>query len=533
MNDSETPGTDTTDGIADTDFQLSRRASQDNSNDLLQAAEIQALGKNLVSRLAMLFKTVRIHSVQNEALRYSVKILVEAANALFTRLGDYTLRGDIDSIFVNEYRIRPDVLLWDNIVHLLKELSSRGVGGINFTGPLTPVDVRSLVQTILDNPSLDLAEGAQLLTERLRAAGVEHVSFLKRMSLVTGAQALAEKETAMSFAAIRGYTELLVTWKAYLDIPDETVPDVIRARLLTAIQNAVDMHHDEPDWFLSTASFRRPDLHLAVRAVNSAILAIGLGAQLDFTRKTLMNLGMATMYASSGLRNFGISYQFDIEKGGRAHRLGPETYPLNSVKEILQTPALTRGQRDRILVAYEHRMNRDGSGYPRRSSVKPKHLFSEIVTLVSRYIDLSSDFGENKAVSATGALEQLTAEEALFDPRLLRVFIRMLGPFPIGSVVQLTTGEIAVVFRQAAEPRLCRRPIVKIVRDRMGLPVGPAMADLARVDPQGNFLVGIVRPIPPMLIEGLNPAQVVFAATLEEPTEEDEEQAEEQAEAQP
>jgi len=505
-----------TETIADADFQVSRRASEDRSKDLLQEAEVQALGKNLVSRLAMLFKTVRIHSVQNEALRYSVKILVEAANSLFTRLGDYTLRGDIDSIFVNDYRIRPDVLLWDNIVHLLRELSSRGVGGINFTGPLTPLDVRSLIQTILDNPTLDLSEGAQLLTERLGAVGVDQVSFIKRMSLVTSAQAIAEKETAMSFAAIRCYTELLVTWKAYLDIPDEVVPDVIRARLLTAIQNCVDMHHDEPHWFLSTASFRRPDLHLAVRAVNAAIFAIGLGARLDFTRKTLMNLGMATMYASSGLRNFGISQQFDVENGGRAHRLGAETYPLNSVKEILQTTALTRGQRDRILVAYEHRMNRDGSGYPRRTSAKPKHLFSEIVTLVARYVDLSSDFGEHKGLSATAALEQLSSEEAHFDPRLLRVFIRMLGPFPIGSVVQLTTGEIAVVFRQSKDPKLCRRPAVKVVRDKMGLPIGPTFIDLADTDERDNCLLGIVRPVPAGLVEGLEPAQVVFAATVEE-----------------
>jgi hypothetical protein len=511
------------DGMRAEDFHVSRRASEVRAKDLIEEAEIQALGKNLVSRLAMLFKTVRIHSVHNAALGYSVKIFVESANALYTQLGEYTLRGDIDSIFVNEYRIRPDVLLWDNIVHLLKELSARGVGGINFAAELSPVDVRSLIQTIQDNPSLPLDEGAQILTERLAAASVEHVSFLKRMSLVTGAQAIAEKEAAMSFQAIRAYTELLVTWKAYLDIPDPKVPDVIRARLLTAIQNAVDMQHDEPDWFLSTAAFRRPDLHLAVRAVNTAILSIALGARLDFTRKTLMNLGMATMYASSGLRNFGISHEFDVRKGSRADRLGPETYPLNSVKEILQTPALTRGQRDRILVAYEHRMNRDGTGYPRLSRGKSKHLFSEIVSLVARYVDLSSDFGENEALSATAALEQLTAEEARFDPRLLRVFIRMLGPFPIGSVVQLTSGEIAVVFRQSTDPRLCRRPTVKVVRDRMGLPIGPTITDLAITDTEGKFTAGIVRPIPASLIKGLEPAKIVFAATTRDEDEDEDE----------
>ena len=500
---------------ASNDHQVSRRASgQSASNmDILQQAEIQSLGKNLVSRLAMLFKTVRIHSVQNEALRYSVKILVQASNDLYSRLGEYTLRGDIDSIFVNEFRIRPDVLLWDNIVNLLRELAHRGVGGITFSSNLTPVDVRRLIQTIQERPQLDLDTGADILTMALHDAGVTQIKFLKRMSLVTGAQAMADKEVAMSLQAIRAYTELLVTWKAYLDIPGETVPEVIRSRLLTAIQNCVDMHYDEPDWFLSTSCFRRPDLHLAVRAVNTAVLSIALGSKLDFTRKTLMNLGMSAMYASAGLRQFGVSHEFALEEGGEAERLGLQSYPLNSVKEILQTPALTRGQRDRILVAYEHRMHRDGTGYPARISGKAKHLFSEIVTLVARYVDLSSDFGGEEALSATAALEQITREESRFDPRLMKVFIRMMGPFPIGSTVQLSTGEIAVVFRQTAEPRLCRRPMVKVVRDRTGLVVGPIVVDLTEADENGNFYAGIVRPVPTSLVEGLDAAKVVFAAT--------------------
>ena len=147
-------------------------------------------------------------------------------------------------------------------------------------------------------------------------------------------------------------------------------------------------------------------------------------------------------------------------------------------------------------------------------------LLVTLVTLVARYVDLSSDFGGEEALSATAALEQITREEARFDPRLLKVFIRMMGPFPIGSTVQLSTGEIAVVFRQATEPRLCRRPLVKVVRDRTGLVVGPIVVDLTAADENGSFYAGIVRPVPTSLVEGLDAAKVVFAAT-EEQDEED------------
>jgi hypothetical protein len=511
------------DGVAleEEDFQVSRRATEEQNRDLLHEAEIQARGRNLVSRLAMLFKTVRLHSAQNEALRYSVKILVEASNALYTRLGDYTLRGDVNSVFINDIRIRPDPLLWDNIVHLLEELANRGVGGINFAGPLSPLDVRLLLQALQENPELDLGEGANVLTQHMLDGGVSHVRFLRRMTLVTSDQALANQALALSEQAIRVYTELLVTWKAYLESNQPEVPDIIRSRLLVSIQNAVDMHHEDPNWFLSTSCFRRSSLHLAVNAVNQVILAICLGAQLDFSRKMLMNLGMATLYANAGFRNFGVSGHFEIQAGGPADRLGIESYPLNSVKEILQTPALTRGQRDRILVAYEHRMNQDGTGYPERVGGQPKHLFSEIVSLVCRYVELTSDFHEHTAVAPTAALEQITVDESHFDPRLVRVFIRMMGPFPIGSFVELSTGELAVVFRQAEDPRLCRRPTVKIVRNEHGQRVRPTLYNLSSCDERGNFRAGIARPVDAKSIDDVEPTQVVFWTNLSEdsPTE--------------
>jgi hypothetical protein len=498
------------------DFQVSRRATEEQNRDLLQEAEIQSRGRNLVSRLAMLFKTVRLHSAQNEALRYSVKILVEASNALYTRLGDYTLRGDVNSVFINDIRIRPDPLLWDNIGHLLDDLASRGVGGISFAGPLSPLDVRLLLQTLQENPSLELGEGANVLTQRMLDGGVSHVRFLRRMSLVTSDQAIANQTLALSEQAIRVYTELLVTWKAYLESNQAEVPDIISSRLLVAIQNAVDMHHEDPDWFLSTSCFRRASVHVAVNAVNQVILAICLGAQLDFTRKMLMNLGMSTLYASAGFRNFGVNGDFEIQAGGPADRLGIEAHPLNSVKEILQTPALTRGQRDRILVAYEHRMNRDGTGYPKRVGGQPKHLFSEIVSLVGRYTELTSDFHNHEGIVPTAALEQITVDEKHFDPRLVRVFIRMMGPFPIGSFVELSTGEVAVVFRQAEDPRLCRRPTVKIVLDEHGRRIRPTLYSLASCDNKGNFRAGVVRPVDAKSVDGVEPTQVVFWTNLDE-----------------
>lgn len=490
----------------------SRKVQRDN---LLEEARVHGLGKDLVSRLAMLFKTVRIHSVNNSALQYSVKIFVEATNTLFRHLGDFSVRGDVDSVFINDIRIRPEAILWDNIVNLLRELSNRGVGGIQFNGTVFPVAVRKLLQVLLDNDHLDPDEGSRTLNEALRTNGINTITFLPRMSLVTDAAPIIEEEVAKAHRAIRSYSELLVTWKAYLAIAEHEVPDIIRGRLLTAVQAAVDMLHDDPDWFLSAACFRDPEQFQAVHAVNTALLAMAVGHRIELSRKALMNLGMACLYASSGFRRFGVGLDMTVEPGSRAERQGPDTYPLNSVKEILQTPALTRAQRDRILVAYEHRIGDDGSGFPPRIKGKPKHLFSSIVTVCARFDQLTSAYRGRRPLSPSEAVERLTREAATFDPRLLAVFIHMLGPFPIGTVVELSTGELAVVFRHSPDRRFYTRPLVKIVKDSEGRTVAPALFDLTDGDADGNFLAWIRRAVPADAIEGIDPAQVVFASVSE------------------
>ncbi|MCP4873117.1 MAG: hypothetical protein GY898_30865 [Proteobacteria bacterium] len=474
------------------------------SKDLVtiqEEARVHALGKDLVSRFAMLFKTVRIHSVQNSALQYSVKIFTQAANDLYSHLGDFVIRGDVDSVFVNDLRIRPEAILWDNIVHLLRQLNRRGVGGLNFISSVNPVEVRKLLQILLDNPVLDPKTGAQELNDKLRGQGILSVSLLPKMTLVTDAQPIVVEQVARALQSMRVYTELIVTWKAYLSIQDERVPDIIMGRLLTAVQAAVDLLHDDPDWFLSATVFRDESLYPVVHAVNTALLSMALGHRIELSRKMLMNLGMSAMYAESGRRRLGDRADSSI--------------PYQSVKEILQTPALTRAQRDRIVVAFEHRLGIDEFGGPEPIRGKPRHLFSHMAALSARYDELTSVVDESPALSPTQAVETLASEAERFEPRLLKVFLHMLGPFPIGTMVELSTGEVAVVFRLNPDLRFRARPLVKIVRSSAGDLVKPTLFDLTDGEEDGGFLAWIRHAVPPEEVPEVSPVQTVFAASTE------------------
>lgn len=496
-------------------------------SELHEQAQIQAYGKTMVYRFAMLMKTVRIHSVGNSALQYSIKLLVDAMQDIFVRIGDYRMKGDNDSVFINEMRIKPEVLMYDAVVNLLAELQARGVGGMAVTGTINQMQCRTMMQLLMDNPTFhEDDEGAEILNGLLEAQGIYQLRFLKAQSLVTqdeqagrggpGGEGDGEGQgpgeagpESSIYRSIQAYVNLLVIWKTYLTIDGDRVPDLIRRRLLQAVQQGVDTMFEYPMTFLSLAAFRRPSEHRVVHSVNVAVLAMGIGQRMELGRKTLMNLAMSALYADSGARRFPDDVRFGPMMESKQERDAWARHPLDSVKEILQTPALTRAQRDRIMVAYEHHLGHDGSGFPRRIEGKGLHLFSEIVALADRFCELTSDRATESAICPSKALEQMSVlEDERYDSRLLRVFVHMMTPFPVGTLVELSTGELAVVYRHHADPDLKFKPLVRVVRTAEGERIRPVLFNLAEAA-VGYTAPTIVGSLPPNTMQVL-PSELLF-----------------------
>ena len=65
-----------------------------------------------------------------------------------------------------------------------------------------------------------------------------------------------------------------------------------------------------------------------------------------------------------------------------------------------------------------------------------------------------------------------------FDPFLSKVFIQAMGLYPVGTIVEMDTGELAVVVRQNSEPRYLHRPVVEIIDGEPDPSAEPEMVDL-------------------------------------------------------
>ncbi len=121
-------------------------------------------------------------------------------------------------------------------------------------------------------------------------------------------------------------------------------------------------------------------------------------------------------------------------------------------------------------VAYGHHENLDGTGYPRGLREEQINLNTKIVAVVDKYDAIISPRAYRPAgdhLSAVSTLN-LLARDNKIDSELTTSLVAFLGIYPPGCIVELSTGEIAIVLDSNPKQRL--RPQILVVRDAQKKP---------------------------------------------------------------
>jgi len=106
----------------------------------------------------------------------------------------------------------------------------------------------------------------------------------------------------------------------------------------------------------------------------------------------------------------------------------------------LKFPAAT------LAVIHEHHEMVDGSGYPRKLKGDAINILARIVAIANYYDELCNPHNILNALTPHEALATMFAKlRTKFDAKLLQVFVRCLGVYPPGTVVQLSNGPVGMV----------------------------------------------------------------------------------------
>jgi len=144
-----------------------------------------------------------------------------------------------------------------------------------------------------------------------------------------------------------------------------------------------------------------------------------------------------------------------------------------------------------IDAAYYHHERPDGQGYPvKRIGGQTPHI-ARLIHILDAYDAMISyrPYAQQRTVFETTKV-LYRGRDSEFDRNLVDQFIEMIGVFPVGTIVELTSGEVAVIIGQNNDARLL--PKISIVRDRNKKPVSETVANLRDIiDSEGHPRVRI------------------------------------------
>lgn len=186
-----------------------------------------------------------------------------------------------------------------------------------------------------------------------------------------------------------------------------------------------------------------------------------------------------------------------------------QMHPCDGVTSLLKLKGLSDGVLRSALAVFEHHLYWDRSGgYPEVIRPRDPGLFARIIAITDCFDALTSARVYRKSPFRPDEAMKMILEKSgtAFDPVLMKLFINIVGIYPIGTLVLLGTGEVALVLAPSPNPEYLHLPRVKILFDVRGRPVEPEIVDLAASNGAGPGDRRILRSLDPATY-GVNVAE--------------------------
>ncbi len=221
-------------------------------------------------------------------------------------------------------------------------------------------------------------------------------------------------------------------------------------------------------------------------AISVCVMALTLGRFLGLPKKDLQTLGFAALLQDLG------KLKLPAELLSKADPLNSKE--LGLVRKHVDISVLLVGSMEDIPksvvnVVASHHERFDGSGYPRKFSRSQIDTLAAIAGLVDSYEAMISDRPYRSAKTSFQALMELYEQrDKTFPGGLVEQFIQCIGIFPVGSFVELNSGEIGVVVSRNRVQQL--KPRVMVLVD----PDGKKMAQPQAIDLAAQYLLPATMP---------------------------------------
>ena len=243
------------------------------------------------------------------------------------------------------------------------------------------------------------------------------------------------------------------------------------------VQAMVESVVRNPDALTCFTQLKKRNEYTALHSLRVCILALNFGRHLGFSPEELQVLGIGALLHDIGkmkVPNEILDKPDRLTKSEYAIMRNHVPYGVEILEHAHGVPAAA------IHVARCHHERYDGGGYSSGLKGNEINIFGMIGSIVDCYDAITSDRSYHAGIPSHVALKKMYQwRNREFHPGMVEQFIQCLGIYPIGSVVELNTGEVGVVVTTNRTHRLNPRVAIVLKPDHTPYPT-PSITDLSQ-----------------------------------------------------
>jgi len=336
------------------------------------------------------------------------------------------------------------------------QIREAGVGRILFRRGAPASELIALLGAIIERKARR-TDRLETIKERLRGVGVRHVRVeapaSENVAETMAANASDESQQgkqgrrigeppALYFALVQMVKDLMSRSRAGHEIDPRDLVSLSRD-LVTTLR-------ESPDVMRPFAMLRGLERYDFVHPVHATILAASLAARFVEADHDLVEMVRAGLLVDLGRRTMVRLPDMDPDR----LPIGDKRHPVDSAMIVDRMPTLTKTA---VVVAFEHHLGSDGSGYPRQPHEWRSNVFSSLYRIADRFDALTHPHGKFTARTPASAMAQIRRHvPARYDPDAFEAIRSVVEPAPPGGLVALSDDSIAIVL-EAGKDLFVRR----------------------------------------------------------------------------
>lgn len=228
------------------------------------------------------------------------------------------------------------------------------------------------------------------------------------------------------------------------------------------VESILDRLSNDAISMMGIARYERYDAYTFGHSIRVCFLALYFAASLFDDEELLLRIGLAALMHDIGKAWVPFEVLHSTKRLTDEERVEMNKHTTHGgeiLLKMVEVDPLT------VATAFSHHQTLDGGGYPDTVHRVRQSIGTRIIKICDVYEALTAVRPYKPRMSPVRAYRIMMSMKNHFDPVLLRRFIAANGVYPIGSLVKLSTGEVARVMKQNDDPH---KPVIKIEIDETG-----------------------------------------------------------------